>query len=269
MKALTGDDFPAREQVAMNTFRFGRRFRRFFPTTLLISLATLSSARVCLGQADPHATPHQYVVSVQDLKMTGKGHAAFDKGSQLLDTGDVLGSIAYLEQAIAENPDHYMAYYDLGVAHFRLAQRTEAEQAFQKAIDLTKGNFAPPQIGLGAILCQRTEFLQAVTLLQRALDLEPDSAVGKYYLGWAQFGLNRLIEAERTVEQALLRNANFAQAYFLLARIHHRQHNLPAMLKDLECYLKLEPRKEEVRSLAEQVKREIAQGASVVATAQP
>ena len=266
---MTGDDFPAREQVAMNTFRFGRRFQSFLPTTLLISLATLSSARVCLGQADPHATTHQYVVSVQDLKMTGKGHAAFDKGSQLLDKGDTLGSIAYLEQAIAENPEHYTAYYDLGVARFRLAQQTEAEQAFQKAIDLTKGNFAPPQFGLGAILCQRGEFPQAVTLLQRALDLEPGSAIGKYYLGWAQFGLNRLIEAERAVEQALLRNANFAQAYSLLARIHHRQHNLPAMLKDLECYLKLDPSKEEVRSLAEQVKREMAQGAAIVATANP
>jgi hypothetical protein len=41
------------------------------------------------------------------------------------------------------------------------------------------------------------------------------------------------------------------------------------MLKDLECYLKLEPRKEEVRSLAEQVKREIAQDAAIVATAKP
>jgi tetratricopeptide (TPR) repeat protein len=201
--------------------------------------------------------------------MGRRGHAAFDKGSQLLDKGDTLRSIPYLEQAIAENPEHYMAYYDLGVAHFRLAQQTEAEQAFQKAIDLTKGNFALPQFGLGAILCQKSEFPQAVTLLQRALDLEPGSAVGKYYLGWAQFGLDRLVEAERTLEQALLRNANFAQAYFLLARIHHRQHNLPAMLRDLESYLKLEPRKEEVRSLAEQIKRALAQDASVVATAQP
>jgi len=64
--------------------------------------------------------------------------------------------------------------------------------------------------------------------LQRALDLEPGSEVGKYYLGWAQFGLDRLMEAQRTAEQALLRNANLSQFYFLLARIHIRQHNLPA-----------------------------------------
>jgi tetratricopeptide (TPR) repeat protein len=201
--------------------------------------------------------------------MAGKGHAAFDKGSRLLEKGDTQRSIKYLEQAIAEYPEHYEAYYDLGVAHFRLAQQAEAEQAFQKAIDLTKGNFAPPQFGLGAILCQKAQFPQAVTLLQRAVDLEPGSAVGKYYLGWAQFGLNRLIEAERTIEQALLRNTNLAEAYLLLAKIHQRQHNPPRMLKDLESYLKLEPRKEQVRSLAEQIKRDLAQDGAVVATTRP
>jgi tetratricopeptide (TPR) repeat protein len=187
----------------------------------------------------------------------------------MLQKGDVAHSITYLEQAIAQYPEHYMAYYDLGVAHFRLAHQAEAERAFQKAIDLTKGNFALPQFGLAAILCQKAEFLQAETLLQRALDLEPGSEVGKYYLGWAQFGLNRLIEAERTAQQALLHNANMSQFYFLLARIHIRQHNLPAALKDLESYLKLEPDKEDIKTLAERIRRDVEQDASAVAIARP
>jgi tetratricopeptide (TPR) repeat protein len=252
----------------MTAFRFRSNCRTAFLSAIVISPTLLFPARVCQGQTDSHANRNQYVISLQDLKMAGKGHTAFNKGSRLLDKGDTLGSIAYFEQAIVDYPEHYMAYYDLGVAHFRLAQQTEAEEAFQKAIDLTKGNFAPPQVGLGAIFCQKAEFPQALTLLQRALDLEPGSAIGKYYLGWAQFGLNRVLEAEQSLEQAVLRDATLAQAYFLLARIHHRQHNLPAMLRDLECYLKLEPRKEEARSLAEQVKREMAQAGTVMATAQ-
>jgi tetratricopeptide (TPR) repeat protein len=201
--------------------------------------------------------------------MAAKGHAAFDKGSKLLEKGDTLGSIPYLEQAVAEYPEHYKAYYDLGVAHFRLAQQTEAEQAFQKAIDLTNGNFAPPQFGLGAILCQKAEFPQALALLERALELEPGSAIGKYYLAWAQFGLNRLLEAEQTLEQALLRNAKLAEAYLLLARVHQRQRNLPAALHDLQSYALVEPRKiEQAKALAEQIKRDVAQGAAIIATAQ-
>ncbi len=253
----------------MNASRFPTRVRSVFWATMLISPAILFSSSVCQSQTDPRATRSNYVVSVQELKMASKGRAAFDKGSQMLAKGEIAQSIPYLQQAIAQYPEHYMAYYDLGVAHFRLAQQAEAEQAFQKAIDLTKGKFALPQFGLGAILCQKAEFLQAETLLQRALELEPGSEVGKYYLGWAQFGLDRLMEAQRTAEQALLRDANLSQFYFLLARIHIRQHNLPAALKDLESYLKLDPHRQDVQTLAERIRRDIEQDASVIAVARP
>ena len=258
---------PPPQGASMNGFRILRRSRSRFLSAILFSPAILFSAKASLGQTDSNATRNNYVVSVQDLKAERKGHAAFDKGSQMLDKGDAAGSIAYLERAIAEYPEHYKAYYDLGVAQFRLAHLAEAEEAFQKAIDLTKGNFAPPQFGLGAILCQKADFTQAEALLQRAVDLDPGSAVGKYYLGWAQFGLNRLIQAERSLEQALLRNNNFAEAYLLLVRIHLRQHNLPGAAKDLDAYLKIEPRKEQARTLAEEIKREMAQEATVLATA--
>jgi tetratricopeptide (TPR) repeat protein len=253
----------------MKAYRFPTRAHSVLWATILISPATLFSSSVCQGQTDVRTTRSNYVVSVQELKMASKGRAAFDKGSQMLAKGEIAQSIPYLQQAIAQYPEHYMAYYDLGVAHFRLAQQAEAEQAFQKAIDLTKGKFALPQFGLGAILCQKAEFLQAETLLQRALELEPGSEVGKYYLGWAQFGLDRLMEAQRTAEQALLRNANLSQFYFLLARIHIRQHNLPAALKDLESYLKLDPHRRDVQTLAERIRRDIEQDASVIAVARP
>jgi len=252
----------------MNASRFPMRSRRTLLAATLISPAMFFSASGGLGQTS-HAAASSDVVSVQELMMASKGRAAFDKGSRMLEKGDAGHSIPYLEQAIAQYPEHYMAYYDLGVAHFRLAHQAEAEQAFQKAIDLTKGTFAPPQFGLGAILCQKMEFPQAETLLRRALELEPGSASGKYYLAFAQFGLNRLIEAERNVEQALMRNANLSQAYFLLARIHIRQQNLPGALRDLESYLKLEPRKEEVRGLAEQIQHELEQSAGMIAATRP
>jgi len=224
----------------------------------LFFAAVLVSPVTSLAQSDSKLKSN-YVVSVQDLKLAGKGHAAFDKGSRLLEKGDTAGSIAYLERAVSESPEHYKAYYDLGVARFRLGQLAEAEQAFQKAIDLTGGGFAAPQFGLGAILCQKKEFLLAETILQRGIELESGSAIGKYYLAWAQFGLNRLVEAERSAEQALVRNANLAEAYSLLARIHQRQRNAPAVSRDLEVYLKLDPHKDFARRLADKIQQEMAQ----------
>src|ERR1700674_2474251 len=233
----------------------------------LFFAAVLVSPITSLAQSDSKTLRSNYVVSVQDLKMAGKGHAAFDKGSRLLEKGDTAGSVAYLEHAIAESPEHYKAYYDLGVAHFRLGHLAEAEQAFQKATTLPGGGFAPPQFGLGATLCQKQEFLQAETILQRGVELESGSAIGKYYLAWAQFGLHRLVEAERSAEQALLRNANLAEAYLLLARIHQRQRNMPALAKDLEVYVKVEPHKEFARRWVEKIRQEIAEDAAAAVAA--
>ena len=174
------------------------------------------------AQSDSKAFRSTYVVSVQDLKMESKGHAAFDKGSRLLEKGDTAASLVYFEKAIAQAPEHYLAHYDLGVAHFRLGHTADAEQAFQKSIDITRGSFAPPQFGMGALLCQKQQFLEAEKILQRGLDLDPGSPIGKYYLGWAQLALNRLVEAERSLQQALFRDPNFPQARTLLEMIQHR-----------------------------------------------
>ena len=124
------------------------RSKLFFVVVLVTPITSLA-------QSDSKSLRNNYAVSVQDLKLDGKGHAAFDKGSRLLDKGDTAGSIAYLERAISESPEHYKAYYDLGVARFRLGQLAEAEQAFQKAIDLTGGGFAPPQFGLARFSAKR------------------------------------------------------------------------------------------------------------------
>lgn len=205
-------------------------------------MAVLISPAACWAQSTPMAPGrNNYVVSVQDLKMSSKGQKAFDKGSQLLAKGDAAGSLAYLQRAIVEYPDNYKAHYDLGLAHYRLGHLAEAEQDFQKSIDITQGSFAPPQFAMGMILCHQDEFQQAETVIQRGLELQPGSAVGKYFLAWAQYGMNRLLDAERSLEQALLRNANLGEAYFLLARIHQRQNNSPAVVRDLETYLKVNP----------------------------
>src|ERR1700730_11614394 len=167
------------------------------------------------AQSDSKAFRSNYVVSVQDLKMESKGHAAFDKGSRLLEKGDTAGSLVYFEKAIAQAPEHYLA-------HYRLGHTADAEQAFQKSIDITRGGFAPPQFAMGALLCQKQQFLEAEKILQRGLDLDPGSPIGKYYLGWAQLALNRLVEADRSLQQALFRDPNFPQARTLLEMIQHR-----------------------------------------------
>jgi tetratricopeptide (TPR) repeat protein len=227
----------------MNASRFSALFLLTALISPLASLAQSDFAKNASGSAAaaPAANAGNYVVSVQELKMSGKSRKAFDQGTRLLLKGDSAGSLPYFERAIAEYSGHYMAYYNMGIAHYRLGHVADAERAFQKSIDLTGGTYGPPQFAMGMVLCEEHDFRQAETTIQRGLDVDPSSATGKYFLGWAQFALNRLVDAERSVRQALLRRANFADAYFLLARIHLRQNNSSAAVEDLNAYLKADP----------------------------
>lgn len=223
-----------------------------------------------LRKIETPATPmNDSLVSVQELRNSGKGQKEFDRGTRLLLKGDAAGSIVFFEHAIAKDPTYYRAYYDLGLARFRLGQTAEAEQAFQKSIDLTGGGYAPADFLMGVILCQKQEFRQAETVMQRGLEVDPGSALGKIFLGWAQFALNRPVEAERSAHQALFRKADLPEAYFLLAHIHRRQHNPPAVVADLEAYFKLDPQgpeSDEARSLLVTAQREMGQSQDEAAT---
>jgi len=242
------------------------RFITLFVTTFLISpVACLAQSQFTAGVKESAAPRNEAIVSVQELRMSDKGRKAFAKGAALLEKGDAAASLAYFDQAIEEFPGFYKAYYDLGIAHFRLGHTVEAEQAFQKSINLTGGGYAPPEFGMGMVLCETQELEKAETVIQRGLDLEPGSASGKYFLGLAQFGLNHLVEAERSLRQALLRRANFPQAYLLLAKIHQRQNNSPALVEDLQEYLKLDrhsPDSKQARALLEQTQQTRNQQAS-------
>ena len=110
--------------------------------TTLFAIISLISPIACLAQSEfiegtrAAATPkNDYVVSVQELRMSGKGRKAFEKGAALLGKGDASASLAYFDQAIAEFPGFYQAHYQLGIAHFRLGHTIEAEQDFQNPED--------------------------------------------------------------------------------------------------------------------------------------
>jgi Tfp pilus assembly protein PilF len=221
--------------------------------TLLFVLAGLTTPALCLAQspaiqnetgstAAQVAVPvNDSVVSVQELKMSGKAEPAFRKGTDLLLKGDARGSLVHFEHAVEEDPGYYRAYHNLGLAQYQLGEKERAEKAFQRSIDLTDGGFAPSQFALAMILFEKRQFRQAEALIQRGLDMDPGSALGKYLLGVVQFALNLLPDAERSAYDALRRSANQAEAHILLAKIHERHGDPYAVQVDVAAYFKHDP----------------------------
>ena len=213
-----------------------------------------------------------YEVSVRELRIPPKALHDFEQGVELLAKKDPAGSLPHFQRAILEFAGYYEAYDRMGAADLKLWRIPEAEQAFRKSIELSGGRYAHPLLALGAILNDQERFAEAESVTRRGLDLDPDSWRGHYYLGLALCGLNRLVEAEKSVHEALHWKTDFPEAYLLLADIHGREEDYRSLVSDLNEYLKLVPEgpaSARAKALRESAQRMTIESQSSAAIAQP
>jgi len=182
-----------------------------------------------------------YLVSVHELRVPGKAKREFEKGLERAQKKDFEGSLMHFKEATSAFPDYYEAYYQTGLADMELRRRDEAEEALQRAIDLSGGGYAEPQFALGAMLCDRQSYIEAERVLRRGIEVDGNSWKGHLFLGQALLGLNRLPEAERSAREVLLRNPEIPATYILLANIHIKRNEYVMAMQYLDTFLKREP----------------------------
>ena len=242
-------------------------------TFLVLPLVCSGQAR--LGKGGPAAADSfAPSVSVHELKIPEKARDAFNKGTQRLAAKDWAGSIPEFRRAIAAFHEFYEAYYKIGIAELELQRGEDAGAAFRKSIALSEGRYAPPLFGLGLALGNAGQFADGEAFVRAGLNLEPTDAAGHFTLAWVLYAGERVVEAEKSAQQAVLYNPNFAMAHLLLAQIHRRQNNLPALVDDLDAYLRIEPdgpRSPSVRAVRAEAQHALAvtqeSGGAVVAKA--
>ncbi len=201
-------------------------------------------------------------ISAHELALPQKARDSRQKGDErLFQKGDPRASIPYFEKAIFQAPGYYEAYFDLGLAHLRSSENELAEQSFRKSIELSENKFAPPQQALAALLCDRKDFEPAELLARHSLEIGGMPAEGHFELGRALYGLNRVDEAEKEALAARKGKPEYAEVNLLLANIHIRKRNYPALLEDLDTYLKLNPdgpESDHVRTMRQKVELALA-----------
>lgn len=182
-----------------------------------------------------------YTVSVRVLKIPGKARNELQKGIERLTKNDPAGSLSHFTKATQAFPGYFEAYYHMGMAEMKLGRNEEATKAFQMAIDLSGGRYAWAEFGLGYLLCQEGKPSEAEKIIRRGLEVEDAAPDGHVILGDALLQLNRPDEAERSAQEALLRDPNFADAYLVLSNVAAGKGDYRANLQDLDAYLKLQP----------------------------
>ena len=203
-------------------------------------------------------------VSAHELSMPPKARALMESGKKKTYTDkNPEGGLKDFQGAIVIAPNYYEAYYQCGMANVILARWEEAATNLRKARDVSGDRYGEADIGLGTLLLDKADYAGGEQAIRRGLELSPGAWIGHYELARALLNQNKIEGAEKAVLQARSLSPNAAIVYRLLSNVHLRQKNYPALLEDLEAYLRLDadsPAATRARELREEVKQRIAAG---------
>jgi len=181
-------------------------------------------------------------VSVRELSIPEKARDAMTKGVSLLyQKADYPGSIKQFQRAIAAYPDFYEAYAQMGLAYMNMKNSAESEKALRKSIEISHGNYPDPLFLLAALFSAAHRYADAEPLARKAVAVDADSWHAQSELAQALLGLQRADEAEQYAQAAAKLQPENPTLRLLLADIHISLRNAPALLDDLNAYLKLAP----------------------------
>ncbi len=133
-------------------------------------------------------------------------------GNVLHDRGQADEGIALFWKAIEIKPDYFEPRYNLGKALAQLGRLDEAISHYQKALEI-RPDYAETHYNLGVALAGRGQVDEAIAHYQKALEVRPDAAEAHYNLGVALAQRGQGSEAIVHYRKALQIKPDYAEAY--------------------------------------------------------
>jgi tetratricopeptide (TPR) repeat protein len=216
------------------------------PNNLHVDLSFASDRGVSVylnpNPSDPAAPSASAKVSVHEMSMPQKARDLLASGEKkLYSDKNPQAGLADFQQAVAIAPGFYEAYYQIGMAYLSLGTREEAEKSFRKSIEVSNDKYGEPVIGLASLLIDSGDVAQSEKMIRHGLELSPNDWFAHYQLGRILFAENKVGDALKSAEQASSIAPNAPIVYRLLSNIHLSQKNYPALIQDLDAYIKLDP----------------------------
>ncbi len=125
------------------------------------------------------------------------------EGRRLQERGDNEESVAYMEKALAMDPEFAMAYRSMGVAQSALGHRAEARECFKKALGLSGRLPDNERLLIEAIWLNfgEEDYAKAIEVLERLVKIYPGHFLGQGWLSNSYLGLGDL---DKAIEHAEL-----------------------------------------------------------------
>lgn len=155
-----------------------------------------------------------------------------------VEAGNDADAIGEYKLAIAAAPPQSGLYEALGSSLWRTGKQDEAAQAYGEALKIDPGDVIT-LYKLGCLRVDQSDAASGKPLLDHVLMIDPSLKMTRYYLGRAEFQLGHneaaVEDFQKTIHDSV-DDETRKQAYFQLARIYRRMHNVTASEQAQEQY---------------------------------
>lgn len=157
-----------------------------------------------------------------------------------LDAGKTQQAIATLKEVLAQNPDNYGVWFNLGVAYSVAGDDAQAVTSFRKVLTL-EPKLYEAQLNLAQLLLRQKQYAEAVELLTQAAAQKPQEIRPQLMLGKALLASAKPDEAEVRFKAITALDPKHAEAFLLLSRAISAQQRWADAAAPLTAYTELKP----------------------------
>jgi len=144
-----------------------------------------------------------------------------------------------LQKIVEQEPDNREAWYQLGLAHYRLGQNDTAVQDFGSALKIDASD-EWSRVGLGAALLSVGKQADAEVEFLRVLKRDPKCAPSYYYLAQIHRSSGKYTLAANELEHAATYAPQDARPLAMLGRLQMERHNIASARASLKKAIDLD-----------------------------
>jgi len=184
----------------------------------------------------------------------------FSEGQKSLERGQLEPALAHFDKAAEIHPTFVEAHHMRGTILLDQQDWPGAEQAFRRCLEIN-GNYAPSYLGLGMLYNYQRKPAEAVVVLQKSAELDPNSWQAHFELAQTRLALRQPAEAEIHAQRAHELNPKNPLVHVLLGNCFLVEKRLAPAREEFQHYIDLEPN----GPLADQLKAKIKEIDSALA----
>ncbi|MEW6455196.1 MAG: tetratricopeptide repeat protein [Acidobacteriota bacterium] len=165
---------------------------------------------------------------------------SFKQANEAFQKGDYEKAVNEYREALKEDPNEPIYYYNLGISYRKMNKNDEAIEAFKKMIEIQPQSFSGLK-NLGELYGLKKDFEEASKYFKKAVEISPNDPEAYYNLGACLMNNADYKGALEAFKKSIEVQSDYGASYYQLGLLYVNQSMMEEAIKAFEKFIQLSP----------------------------